>query len=77
MDGISKEAYLKAKPQHVQLEMIFDIVTAVNLKVEENGENIRSLEKCFQARKIRDRTFSGFTGFVGGFIASFARGIFK
>lgn len=69
MDGISKEAYLKAKPD-VQLEMIFDIVSAVNLKVEE-------LEKCLSARKIKDRSFAGALGFISGFIASFARGIFK
>ena len=69
MDGISKEAYLKAKPD-VQLEMVFDIVSAVNLKVE-------GLEKCLQSRKVKDRSFATMAGFVGGFIASFARGIFK
>lgn len=68
MDGIKKETYLRAKPD-TRMEMIFDLVSAVNLKTEENGASIRALEKSFQARKVWDKTFAGLTGIIGGYFS--------
>lgn len=72
MDGIKKETYLRAKPD-TRMEMIFDLVSAVNLKVEEHSAGLLDLKEQFQARKIKDKSFAGLTGFIGGFVASWFR----
>ncbi len=69
MDGISKEAFLKAKSD-VRLELIFDAQ-------EQTFKKIETLTTSFADRKIKDRSFATAAGFIGGFIASLTRGFFK
>ncbi len=65
MDGIKKETWLKAKPE-VRQEMMFDMQLSTH-------DDLKILKDDFAARKVKDRTFSGFTGFIGGYIASLFR----
>ena len=69
MDGISKDTYNDAD-QNTKNGMVFDVLLTIHNDVE-------ALKKGFEDRKIKDRSFAGMMGFIGGFIGSFVKNIWK